>query len=202
MYRVYDSDGSGNGYKVWLLLNFLRKPYKWVGVDILAGETKSPDFLKINPVGKIPVLEFEDGRRLIESNAIMTFLADGTDWIPSDPFQKAQMFSWMFWEQYSHEPNVAVLRFWHHYLEMTPELKAQVPEKEKKAYAALDIMEMQLSHTDWLVGDGPTLADIALYAYTHVAEEAELDMSDYPAIRAWIGRFAALPGYVPITFRP
>jgi len=202
MYTVYDSDGSGNGYKVWLLLNFLQKPYKWIGVDVLGGETKSPDFLKINPVGKIPVLEFEDGRRLIESNAILNFLADGTDWIPSDPFQKAQMFSWMFWEQYSHEPNVAVLRFWHHYLDMTPELKAQVPDKEKKAYAALDIMEMQLSYTDWLVGDGPTLADIALYAYTHVAEEAELDMSKYPAIQAWTARFAALPNYVPITFRP
>ena len=139
---------------------------------------------------------------MTESNAIITYLAEGTGWIPTDAFQRAQMTSWMFWEQYSHEPYIGVLRFWHHFVTMTPEQKARVPELEAKAYAALDLMEMQLSHTDWLVGDGPTLADISLYVYTRVADEAELDLARYPAIGRWFARFEALPGYVPMTYRP
>jgi len=200
MYTVFDFDGSGNGYKVWLLLHFLGEKYERVRTNILEGETHTADFLKINPVGKIPALVLEDGRSLPESNAIMHYLAEGTPWLPDDRFAHAQVLSWTYFEQYSHEPNIAVLRFWRHFLTMTPELEAQAPEKEKKSHAALAVMEKQLSKTDWLVGSDPTIADIALYAYTHVADEGGISLDAYPGINRWIDRFARLPNYVPITY--
>jgi len=200
MLTLHDDPISGNGYKIRLLLAFLETPYHYKAYDILKGETRTAEFLgTVNPGGRIPVLEIDDGRKLAESNAVLIYLAEGTSWIPRDPFIKAQMMSWLFWEQYSHEPNIATLRFWKHLPELTDVQKAQLGSKRSAGEAALALMNMQLSHTNWLVGDGPTLADIALYAYTHVAEEGDYNLSIYPAVQTWIDRFAALPNYVSIT---
>lgn len=200
MLTLHDDPISGNGYKIRLLLAFLKTPYHYKTYDIVKGETRTPEFLgTVNPNGRIPVLELEDGRMLPESNAVLTFLGDGTPWVPTDPFTKAQMMSWMFWEQYSHEPNVATLRFWNHLAELTDIQKMQIDGKRSAGEAALALMEMQLSYTDWLVGDDPTLADIALYAYTHVAEEGDYNLSDYPGVQAWIKRISEIPGYVPLS---
>lgn len=200
MLMLHDDPISGNGYKIRLLLAFLEIPYHYKAYDILKGETHTPEFLgTVNPGGRIPVLELDDGRKLPESNAVLTYLGDNTSWVPSDPFTKAQMMSWMFWEQYSHEPNIATLRFWNHMPELTDTQKAQIDGKRTNGEAALALMNMQLGHTDWLVSDSPTLADIALYAYTHVAEEGDYDLSAYPAVQAWIERFSKIRGYVAIT---
>lgn len=198
MLTLHDFPGSGNGYKVRLLLTFLGQPFDYRAKDILKGETRTPEFLALNPNGKIPVLVLEDGTPLAESNAILFYLAEGTKWLPDDRLDRARVLSWMFFEQYSHEPHVAVLRFWRHFLEMTPELEAQVPAKEKGAHAAFTVMERRLSGHDWLVGGRATIADIALYGYTHVADEAGLDLAPYPGIRGWLRRIAELPGYVPM----
>lgn len=203
MLTLYDFLESGNGYKVRLALHLLGLDYRLVEKNILKGETREPDFLKINPVGKIPAMQLDDGRVLFESNAILTYLARHTKLMPEDDFAQAQVMSWLFFEQYSHEPNIAVLRFWHHYIEMTDEQKKQIPEKEKAGYAALDILEMgvKYSPSGWLVKDDVSIADIALFAYTHVAEEGGFDLTRYPAIVDWIARIKALDGYKPITYR-
>lgn len=200
MLTLHDDPISGNGYKIRLMLAFLGTPYHYKTYDIIKGETRTHEFLStINPGGRIPVLELEDGRKLPESNAVLTYLGENTSWVPTDPFTKAQMMSWMFWEQYSHEPNIATLRFWNHLPEMTDPQKAQIEGKRTNGEAALALMNMQLSYTDWLVSDSPTLADIALYAYTHVAEEGGYNLSEYPAVQAWITRLSQLPGYISIT---
>lgn len=198
MLTLHDFPGSGNGYKVRLLLTLLGQPFDYRAKDILKGETRTPEFLALNPNGKIPVLVLEDGTPLAESNAILFYLAEGTAWLPDDRLDRARALSWMFFEQYSHEPHVAVLRFWRHFLEMTPELEAQVPAKEKGAHAAFAVMERRLSDNEWLVGERATIADIALYGYTHVADEAGLDLAPYPGILAWLERIAALPRHVPM----
>ncbi|MDJ0686403.1 MAG: glutathione S-transferase family protein [Alphaproteobacteria bacterium] len=203
MLTLYDFDGSGNGYKVALLLNLLDQPYRRVEVNILEGESRTEAFLRdISPVGKIPVLGFDDGRKLFESNAILTYLADGTVYIPNDLFQRAQMFSWLFWEQYSHEPSIAVVRFARHFKTLTPEQEDALQPKIDFGYECLGLLESQLKRSDWLVGDRVTLADIALYPYTSVAEEGDFNLSRYPAIRAWFDRIAALPGYRSMDYRP
>lgn len=200
MLTLHDDPISGNGYKIRLLLAFLRTPYEYKAYDIIRGETRTPEFLnKVNPNGRIPVLELDDGRMLPESNAILTYLAEGTHWMPSDPFTKAQVMSWMFWEQYSHEPNIATLRFWAHLPELTDAQRNQIAGKRAEGEAALALMDMQLGHTDWLVGTSPTIADIALYAYTHVAEDGGYKLANYPGVQAWVDRVASLPDYVPIT---
>lgn len=201
MLTLYDNIESGNGFKVRLILKLTGHDYTYVPIDILKGESRTPDYLaKINPNGRIPALKFDDGRVLAESNAILCYMAEGTRFMPSDPWQRAQMLSWMFFEQYSHEPNIAVLRFWYHVRDSFSELeKKLIPQKEKAGYAALDVMEQQLSHTDWLVGDAMTVADIALFAYTHVADEGGFDLSKYAGINAWIDRVKAVDGFAPIT---
>lgn len=202
MMTLYDFLESGNGYKVRLLAAYLGLPYRWVAKDILKGETRTPEFLALNPNGRIPALALDDGTVLAESDAILFYLAEGTPFLPDDRLGRAQVLQWMFFEQYSHEPYVAVLRFWHHFLEMTPQLKAQIPDKEARGYAALDVMERHLSDREWFVGDRCTIADIALYAYTHVADEGGFDLGRYPAIGRWMARLAAQPGHVPITWVP
>lgn len=200
MLTLHDDPISGNGHKIRLLLAFIQTPYHYKSYDILKGETRTSEFLgAVNPGGRVPVLELDDGSKLPESNAALTYLGEGTSWVPHDPFTKAQMMSWMFWEQSSHEPNIATLRFWKHLPELTDAQKAQIDGKKTNGEAALALMEMQLSHTDWLVGNGPTLADIALYAYTHVAEEGDYVLSMYPAVQAWIKRFSDIPGHISIT---
>ncbi|MDX1650303.1 MAG: glutathione S-transferase family protein [Myxococcota bacterium] len=198
MLRLYDFHESGNGYKVRLLLHDLGVPFERVEVDVLRGETRTPEFLAKNPNGRIPLLEWRDGRRLAESNAICWHLAEGSAWIPDDAFARAQVLQWMFFEQYSHEPYVAVLRFWR-FAGRVPADPERVAEKEAGGYAALAVMERHLEGRAWLVGEAPTLADLALYAYTHVAEEGGLALGRFPAVGAWLARFTARPRHVPIT---
>lgn len=199
---LYDDPISGNGYKVRLLLAFLNQAYNYRPLDILKHETRTTDFLKINPNGRIPVLILEDGTALAESNAILCYLADGTSWLPEARLARAQVLSWMFFEQYSHEPNVATLRFWTHLAELSPAQALQKPLKKQGGEAALKLMDDHLANSDWLVGSAPTVADIALYAYTHVAEEGGFMLSNYTAVGAWLNRFSALPGYVRIGDLP
>jgi glutathione S-transferase len=203
MLRLYDFMDSGNGYKVRLVLAQLGLPYELVELDILKGETRTPEFLKRNPNGRIPTLELEDGTHIAESNAIAWYLAEGTPLAPADRKQRAETLQWMFFEQYSHEPYIAVARFWKHFLtELTPLQQLDLPERMKKGYAALDVMERHLATRRFFVGERYGLADIALYAYTHVAHEGEFDLAKYPAIRAWLARVAEQPGHVKISARP
>ena len=201
MLRLYDYLPSGNGYKVRLLLRLLGRQFELVEKDIMKGETRTPDYLAKNSNGRIPLLELENGTFLPESNAILFYLAEGTPFLPEDRLDRARALQWMFFEQYSHEPNIAVVRFWMEHAGMTPERKALLPAKREGGYAALDVMESHLAGRDWFVGNGVTIADIALYAYTHVAHEGGFDLTNYPAIRGWLARLAAQPGYVPITRR-
>jgi glutathione S-transferase len=196
--RLYDYLESGNGYKVRLLLHQLGIPYERVELDIVKGETRTPAFLAKNPNGRIPTLELEDGTCLPESNAILWYLAEGTPFLPEDRLARAQVLSWMCFEQYSHEPNIATLRFWTHagFLEQRAAL---VPGKREAGVAALGVMEGHLAQRLFFVGERYTIADIALYAYTHVAEEGGFALAPYPAIRAWLARVAAQPRHVPIT---
>ena len=197
--RLYDSLISGNGYKVRLLLSMLGRAYDRIEVDILKGESRTPDYLTLNPNGRIPLLVLDDGRALAESNAILYYLANGAPYFPADPFAQAAVLQWMCFEQYSHEPYIAVARFWREHLDMTPEREAALAEKKAQGDKALAVMESHLGDQDWFVGDTMSIADIALYAYTHVADEGGFDLAPYPAIRAWLGRIASAPGYCPIT---
>lgn len=198
MLRLYDYWESGNCYKVRLLLKQLGIDYERVPVDILKGETREPEFLARNPNHRVPLVEWPDGKRLAESNAILFFLADGSPFLPEDQWDRAQVLQWMFFEQYSHEPYIAVVRFWH-FAEMFDANAAAVPEKMERGYHALDVMEAQLSASEFLVGNQYTIADIALYAYTHVAHEGGFDLGGYLSVSAWLERVAAQPGYVPIA---
>lgn len=201
MLRLYDYLPSGNGYKVRLLLAQRQLPFELVELDIVEGETRTPEFLAKNPNGRIPLLEVEPGTYLAESNAILFYLSDGTPFLPDDRWQRAQVLQWMCFEQYSHEPNIATVRFWVHYTELTPERRAAIEQKRPLGYAALDVMERHLATRPFFVADRYTIADIALYAYTHVADEGGFDLGRYPAVRAWLDRVRAEPRHVPITHR-
>jgi glutathione S-transferase len=199
MLTLYDFLPSGNGYKVRLLLSQLGIPFKLVEKDILKGETRTPEFLAINPDGRIPTVRFDDGRILAQSNAIIFYFAEGTPLLPADRFERAEALQWMFFEQYSHEPYIAVARFWIHELHKRIEWAERLKEKWQKGYQALDIMERRLKDRQFLVGNSYSIADIALYAYTHVAEQGDFDLGKYPAIRAWLDRIADQPRHVLIT---
>ena len=199
MLKLYDFMESGNGYKVRLLLTQLGRPYELILVDILKGESRTAEFLKKNPNGRIPVLELEDGTCLPESNAIIWYLADGTPFMPSTPVLRAQALRWMCFEQYSHEPNIATPRFWTHYPKDTEDRRVMMPIKRQQGYAALNVMEGHLKDNDYFVGGAYSIADIALYAYTHVAHEGGFDLAPYKAVNAWIERVAAQPRHIPIT---
>lgn len=193
---IYGDVGSGNCYKIKLLLSLLKINHKWVHVDILNKETQTDDFLSLNPNGKIPVLVLDDGRVLSESNAILGYVAEGTKFIPTDPFIKAKMYQWMFFKQYSHEPFIAVARFINKYLGLPAERIEEYHNLQPKGHKALSIMDKALVEYDYLVGNELTIADIALYAYTHVAEEGGFDLKLYPNIRAWCQRIREYLGYV------
>ena len=199
MIRLYDYLPSGNGYKVRLLLTQLGIPFERIELDILKGTTRTPEFLQKNLNGRIPVVELEDGGFLAESNAILFYFADGTPFLPADRWQRAQALQWMFFEQYSHEPNIATSRFWLQHLELTPERKAALAQKRPLGYAALDVMEKHLTGRSFFVGEQYSIADIALYAYTHVASEGGFDLAKYPNIRAWLERVRSQPKHIPIT---
>jgi glutathione S-transferase len=208
MLRLHDSASSGNAYKVRLLLTHLGIPFERIEYDTDHGATRTPEFLStINANGRVPVLELDDGRSLPESNAILWYLAEGTPYLPAADghgadgrWQRAQVLQWMFFEQYSHEPNIATVRAWiTHGVEMTPERVAALPGKRKWGEAALAVMERHLRTCRFFVGERYTIADIALYAYTHVAHEGGFDLAPHPAVRTWLGRVAAQPRHLKIT---
>ena len=196
MLRLYGDVYSGNCYKAKLLFSHLGLPHEWIAMDILKQETRTPEFLAKNPNGKIPLLELDSGEFLAESNAIIHYLAAGTPYLPTDSLQHAQVLQWMFFEQYSHEPNIATARYIVRYLGRPAEMEERLRQKMLPGYAALDVMERYLSARPFLVGDRYTVADIALYAYTHVAHEGGFDLSAYAGVRAWLHRVAEQPGYV------
>ncbi len=198
MLRLYDFLDSGNGYKVRLLLHQLGVEYDRIELDITRGESRTADFLARNPNGRIPTLELEDGRHLAESNAILFYLAEGTAFLPADAWQRALLLQWMFFEQYSHEPYIAVVRFWAHQ-GLLEEKGAEVDERRERGHQALAVMEGHLADRDWFVADRYTIADIALNAYTHVAHEGGYDLGVYPNVRAWLDRVASRDRHIPIT---
>lgn len=186
---VFGDSISGNCLKVKWTADRIGVPYRWVETDILKGESRTADFLARNPAGQVPLVVLEDGRALAQSNAIILHIAEGSDLVPKDSYERAKMFEWLFWEQYSHEPYVAVARFQMAYLgKGAADLDPKVVERGKAALARL---EMALEASPFLVGHDLTLADIALVAYTRVAHEGGFDLSDYPAVQAWIGRVEA-----------
>jgi glutathione S-transferase len=199
--RLYDYLPSGNGYKVRLLLAHLGVPFELVEMDIVAGATRTPEYLAKNPNGRIPLLETDEGLRLAESNAILFYLAEGTRFLPSTRIERAQALQWMCFEQYSHEPNVATVRFWLTHAGMTPEREAQLSQKRELGYAALSVMEQHLQSRAYFVGERYSIADIALYAYTHVADEGGFELGRFPAVGRWLERVRTQPGHVPITHR-
>jgi glutathione S-transferase len=202
MLTLYDYLDSGNGYKIRLLLAQLQQPYRWIEKDIFANQTRTAEFLAKNPNGRIPALELDDGTVIAESNAILWYLAEGTAFIPGDRLQRAQMLQWMFFEQYSHEPYVATPRFIVKHLPADSPRQAELPGRMAQGRAALAIMDRHLQRQPFFVGQSCTLADIALYAYTHVAEEAHFDLTPYESVRAWLERVARQPGHVSLYQRP
>lgn len=193
---VYGMKASGNCFKVQLVLEQTGRPYRWVEVNSAAGETRTPEYLAKNPNGKVPLLELADGRVLAESNAILCFLAEGSPLWPSDSWQRAKALQWMCFEQYSHEPYIAVARFIMGWLPEDSGRRAELPRLRERGYQALDVMEKQLAGQDFFVDSGYCVADIALYAYTHEAHRGGFDLAAYPAIRAWLVRVEATPGFV------
>jgi len=199
MHTLYGNSFSGNCWKPAMLLHSRGFPFRWVEVDILKGQSRTPEFLALNPNGRVPLLRLPDGKLLAESNAMLLHLGEGSAWIPADPYLRAKMYEWLFFEQYSHEPYIATVRFW---LEQGrgKELEKEIAARMPKGHAALAVMEQTLSGSAFLVGAGPTLADVALYAYTHVAPEGGYLLDDYPGIRRWLEAVSALPDFVPMPF--
>jgi glutathione S-transferase len=200
MVRLYDYLGSGNGYKVRLLLTQLEVPFERIELDIIKGETRTPDFLRKFPNGRVPAVELDDARLLFESNAIIAYFAEGTPLMPVDRFQRAQILQWLFFEQYSHEPYIGSVRH------LVTHPGVQDPRRailetlmRPRGYDALGVMEGHLKSREWFVGESYSIADIALYAYTHVANEGGFDLARYPAIRAWLERVKSQPRHIPIT---
>jgi len=196
MLKVYGHLSSGNCYKVYLALKQLEMPFEWISVDAVKRETRTPEFLAMNPNGKVPLLEIAPGQYLPESNAILHYLAEGSALCPGDRYQHAQVLQWLFFEQYSHEPYIATSRFVMHLMGNPPERQADMERWRKPGYAALDVMDRHLASRRFFVGETYSIADIALYAYTHVAHEGGFDLSNYAAVLAWIERVKAQPGHV------
>lgn len=199
MLRLYDFLPSGNGYKVRLLLSQLSIPYERIELNILKGETRTPEFLRKNPNGRIPVLETQSGQFLAESNAILFYLSEGTQFLPNDLFLRTQVLQWLFFEQYSHEPNIATSRFWVSILGKSAEYQDALEQKRELGYAALRVMEQHLTSHTFFVDERYTIADIALFAYTHVAHEGGFDLTQFPAINNWLERVKNQPYYISIT---
>lgn len=200
MYTLYEYAPSGNSYKLRLAMTQLGEPFKRINLDITKGESRRPEFLEINSNGRVPVLILDNGERLPESNAVLWYLADGTPLLPTSKLEQAQVLQWMFFEQYSHEPFIATARYWIFSLDAEDKYKAKLEENRPKGYAALDVMEKHLSENDFFVGGKYSIADIALYAYTHVAEQGGYSLDAYPAIKTWFARIEAQENYIPITY--
>lgn len=193
--KIYGDTQSGNCYKIKLLCQLLNIEHDWIDVDILKNETKTQEFLNKNPAGQIPLLELDDGRCLAQSNAVLFYLSSGSNLQFKDEYHQAQILQWQFFEQYSHEPYIAVARFINKYLGLPEDKIQEYQDKQAGGHQALQVMEQQLSQTDFLVAGQFSIADISLYAYTHVADEGGFNLDNYPAISAWIARIQALPNY-------
>jgi len=199
MINIYGDTQSGNCYKIKLLCSFLQLEYEWHHVNILAGDNKQKEFLSKNPNGKIPLLELPDNRYLTESNAILNYLAAESELLPTNNFELAKVQQWQFFEQYSHEPYIAVARFISKYLGLPKDRQAEYESKHQGGYKALSVMEEQLTKTPYLIGEQFTTADIALYAYSHVADEGGFELENYPAILAWLERIQNKPNYITMN---
>jgi len=191
-HRVFGMAASGNCHKVKLALDLLRIPYRWHETDIMKGESRTPEFLRMNPTGKVPVLQIDTHTFLPESNAILCYLAEGSDLWPGDRLTRAQALQWLFFEQYSHEPYIAVARFIRAFLKKHDD--PRLPDIMKRGNAALEVMQTHLTRHPFFVAGRLTIADIALFAYTHKAEDGGFDLAPYPAVRAWLDRCLAQPG--------
>jgi glutathione S-transferase len=198
MITVYGFSPSGNCHKVRLLLEQLGRDYRWIEKRSDDGSTRTPEFLAKNPNGRVPVIELDDGRILAESNAILCWLAEGTPYLPSDTWERAQALSWMFFEQYSHEPYIAVARFICGWTPIDSPRRADLPRLRERGHQALAVMERHLSSAPWFTGQQYGVADIALFAYTCVADHGGIDLARYPAIRDWLARVAQTPGFVSL----
>jgi glutathione S-transferase len=198
--RLHSAPRSGNSYKVRLLLSLLGIRHDIVNYDTKGGGTHTPEFLEnVNPDGKVPVLELEDGTMLPESGAILYYLAEGTPYLPEEKLERAQVLRWMFFEQYSLLPNLSRPRLWRMWeVEITPQREAELEQFFEQGYRALSVMERHLRDREFFVRDRPTVADVALYVYPSVAPEGGIDLESYPAVRTWLDRITALPGYVPL----
>jgi glutathione S-transferase len=195
---LYDSPVSGNCYKVRLLLTQLGLPFERRTVSVVDRSGRKELLGDLNPARRVPTLILDDGRPLAESGAILWYFGEGTRFVPADAYERAQVLQWMFFEQYDHEPTIAVARFWLAFSGRAEEFEPRREELTAAGYRALDAMERHLAGREWLVGSSSSLADIALYAYTHVADEGGFELDRYPAIGAWLARFAAQPGHIPI----
>ena len=197
MITLYEQHSSGNCYKVRLLLTHLKRPFRTVEVSARDGTTRKSDYLAKNPMGQVPAVELDDGRFLAQSDAMLLHFAEGTKFLPADAYDRAKVYEWLFFEQYDHEPTIAVRRALIIYPERhalaTPERMAQLLEKGNRA---LSVMERRLATHDWLAGNAYSIADIAFYGYTHTAEEAGFTLKDYPGISRWLARIAATPGHI------
>jgi glutathione S-transferase len=193
--KLYGMTGSGNCWKPAVLMKQTGRPFEWVEVDLLKGESRTAGFLARNANGKVPLLEVEPGRYLAESNAMLCYLAEGTPLLPADAWSRALVLQWLFFEQYSHEPYIATVRWWVKYLKKRDEWQEKIAEAMKKGYAALGVMEKQLQQTPFIAGAQYTVADIALYAYTAVAGDGGYELARYPGIEAWLKRCEATPGF-------
>lgn len=203
MLRLYGMQSSGNSYKVRLLLARLGTPFQLVDVDVLRGENRTPDFLMKNPEGRVPLLELPGGRHLAESNAILFYLAEGSRFLPEDRLLRAEVLRLMFFEQHSHEPAIAAARFWLKLVRGGRDLRTHdIDRWMEEGYAALRVMERHLGRRPFFVDGALSIADIALYAHTHVAEEGDFTLQGFPAVRDWLARVEAEPGHVGIDWRP
>ena len=198
MFTVFGMADSGNCYKVKLALEQLGRPYKWVEVDTARGGTRTREFLARNPNGKVPTLQLEDGSHLPESNAILWYLAEGTPLLPGDRIGRARALQWMFFEQYSHEPYIAVARFILRYLPPDHARRAELPRLAERGRHALSVREQHLAKEPFFAAGRYTVADISLYAYTHCARDGGFDLQPFPQVRAWLERVRAQPGHVPL----
>lgn len=198
MLHLYDFLPSGNCYKIRLLLHQLGIPYQRIDINILKGESRTPEFLDKNPNGRVPLLATEDGRFIAESNAILFYLSQDTEFWPRNSWQQTQVLQWLFFEQYSHEPYIATSRYWISILGKADEYREAIAQKRQPGYAALEVMENHLKQQQFFVAERYTIADIGLFAYTHVAEEGGFDLTGFPAVRAWLERVKAQPGHIGI----
>ena len=196
--RVYGMSSSGNCYKVRLLMEQLQLPYEWIEVDVRTGATRQPEFLSKNPNGRVPTLEYRPGQYLVESDAILVYLAEESRFWPQQRLERAQALQWMFFEQYSHEPYIAVARFICATLPAQHARRSELPRLHERGYQALAVMEQHLARARFFVGDAYSIADIALYAYTHAAGDGGFDLQRFPAVRAWIARVQSQPRFVPM----